>query len=178
MKTRRAFALGGAIAVFGLALVISVGDSLAQQMQRVSYKSPAENAKYTQQHIIDVEDVPGHQVRVYEIHRTFPNNAPVFDGIKLKETWTRSISDYVAGNGTSPGYTVYVLENGDKFFAQLFTVSQSAGGGKNTATTVGHITGGTGKFVGMQGTIRSVAAAEPTRGVIETQSEIEYKFGN
>jgi len=177
MKTRRAFALG-AIAVLGLALAISATDSLAQQMQRVSYKSPAENAKYTQQHVIDVGNVPGHQVRVYEIHRTFPNNTPVFNGIKLKETWTRSISDYVAGNGTSPGYTVYVLENGDKFFAQLFTVSQSAGEGKNTATTVGRITGGTGKFVGIQGTIRSVAAAEPTRGVIETQSEIEYKFGN
>ena len=78
MKTRRAFALG-TIAVLGLALAISVNDSLAQQMQRVSYKSPADNAKYTQQHVIDVGDVPGHQVRVYEIHRTFPN-APAFNG--------------------------------------------------------------------------------------------------
>src|SRR5262249_60547098 len=76
MKTRPAFALG-AIAVLGSALAISVSDSLAQQMQRVSYKSPVENAKYTQQHVIDVGDAPGHQVRVYEIHRTFPNNAPI-----------------------------------------------------------------------------------------------------
>ena len=53
---------------------------------------------------------------------------------------------------------------------------QSAGQGKNTATTVGTITGGTGKLVGIQGTVRSVSAAQPTAGVIETQTEIEYWF--
>jgi hypothetical protein len=154
------------------------GEALAQQKQRVSYMTTAENSKYTQQHVLDVGDVPGHQVRLYEIHRTFPNNAPVINGMKLKETWTRSVSDYVDGNGTSPGYNVYVLENGDKFFARSFTVSQSAGGGKNSATTVSQITGGTGKLVGVQGTVRSSSIAQPTAGVIETQTEIEFWIAN
>jgi len=162
------------IALLCLAVAPPAGDALAQQKQKVSYKVGAENSKYTQQHVIDVGDVPGHQVRVYEIYRTFPNNAPVFNGVKLKEQWTRSISDYIDGNGTSPGYGVYVLENGDKFFTRTSTVSQSAGQGKNTATTVAFITGGTGKLVGIQGTIRSSSAAQPTAGMIETQTEIEY----
>src|SRR5438445_5657378 len=156
-----------AITILCLAVALPTGDAFAQQKQKVSYKTTAENSKYTQQHVIDVGDTPGHQVRVYEIHRTFPNNAPVINGMKLKETWTRSVSDYIDGNGTSPGYNVYVLENGDTFFARSFTVSQSAGQGKNTATTVGLITGGTGKFIGMQGTTRSSSAAQPTAGVIE-----------
>ena|ERR1700730_2347199 len=75
--------------------------AFAQQKQHISYKVSAENSKYTQQHVIDVGDVPGHQVRVYEIYRSFPNNAPVINGLKVKETWTRATSDYTDGNGTS-----------------------------------------------------------------------------
>ena len=38
------------------------------------------NARYTQQHTIDVGDVPGHQVRVFEVRRTYPSNPPVING--------------------------------------------------------------------------------------------------
>jgi len=40
--------------------------------------------------------------------------------------------------------------------------------------TAGTITGGTGKFVGMQGIVRSSTTADPKAGVNEGQSEIEY----
>ena len=35
-------------------------------------------SKYTQQHVIDVGDVPGDQIRIFEVHHTFPQNPPVF----------------------------------------------------------------------------------------------------
>jgi hypothetical protein len=63
--------LGLAWLGLGLALAISASHSLAQQKQRVSYKSSAETSKYTQQHVIDVGDMPGHQVRVFEIYRVY-----------------------------------------------------------------------------------------------------------
>jgi hypothetical protein len=173
MKAHRMLTLA-AIAGLGVALAISATDSLAQQKQRVSYKSSAESSKYTQQHVIDVGDVPGHQVRVFEIYRTYPNNPPVINGVKLKESWTRSISDYTDNNGPANGYAVYVLENGDKFFYRYSGLSQSTGPGKIASTTVGSITGGTGKLVGIQGMIRSTSVAEPKAGMIETQSDIEY----
>ena len=94
MKTRRAFALG-AIAVLGLALAISATDSLAQQKQRVSFSIPAESSKYVQQHVIEVGDTPGHEVRVYELRRSFPGNAPVINGVKVKEMIGSGMSDYV-----------------------------------------------------------------------------------
>jgi hypothetical protein len=50
----------------------------AQEKQTIAYKSLAANSKFTQQHVIDVGDVPGHQIRIYEHHRTFPMNPPVF----------------------------------------------------------------------------------------------------
>ena len=138
------------VALGCLVVAVPTDNVLAQQKQQLSFKTSAENTKYTQQHLIDVGDVPGHQVRVYELHCTFPNNAPVMNGVAIKEQWTRAISDYTDNNGPGTTYGVYVLENGDKFFTRSVLVAQSTGSGKLTATTVGQITGGTGKFAGIQ----------------------------
>jgi hypothetical protein len=162
------------LAVLSFAMALPAGDAIAQQKQQVSYKTPAENSKYVQQHAIDVGDVPGHQVRVYELHRTFPTNAPVINEIKLKEVWSRNTSDYVDGNGPGTFYSVYMLENGDKFFARGTVVTQRTAEGKLSSMTAGTITGGTGKFAGMRGVIRSSNTADPKAGFNDGQSEIEY----
>ena len=122
------------VALGCLVVAVPTDNVLAQQKQQLSFKTSAENTKYTQQHLIDVGDVPGHQVRVYELHRTFPNNAPVMNGVAIKEQWTRAISDYTDNNGPGTTYGVYVLENGDKFFTRSVLVAQSTGSGKLTAT--------------------------------------------
>ena len=106
------------IALLCVAVAVPAGDALAQQMQRVSFKTSAANSKYTQQHVIDVGDVPGHQVRVFELHRTYPNDAPMINGVRLVESWARGLSDYTDTNGPNTGYTVYVMEGGDKFFVR------------------------------------------------------------
>ena len=172
---RRRMLTPAIMAVLGLAVAVPAG-ALAQEKQRVTYKVAPENSKYTQQHVIDVGDVPGHQVRVYELHRTFPANAPVINGLRLTETWGRAVTDYIDGNGSSTTYTVYVLENGDKFFSRAALVAQSDGSGKLTATSVGPITGGTGKFAGIQGMVSGLATATPKTGINEGQTAIEYWF--
>ena len=149
-------------AITALGLALSLTNAVAQQKQHVSYKSPPETAKYTQQQAIDVGDIPGHQVRVYEIHRIFPTNPPVINGLKLAETWTRAVSDYVDNNGMSINYTVYVLENGDKFFTRGTLVAQSVEPGKLSNSIASIITGGTGKVAGIHGIVRSSGVAELT----------------
>ena len=101
-----------------LGAALPAGTTAAQEKQRVSFKTPAANTKYTQQLSIDVGDGPGHQVRVYESHYTFPTNPPVINGVKLVERWARGVSDYSDGNGPGEGYQVYVLGNGDRIFAR------------------------------------------------------------
>ena len=159
-------------------VVLSASDVAPQQKQRVSYKSSAEHSKYTQQQVIDVGDVPGHQVRIFEICRTYPNETPVINGVKLNETWNRGWSDYVDGNGPNMGYMVFVLQNGDKFFVRTTGHAQSTGSGRLTTVISGAIVGGTGKFIGIQGSMRSLGTAEPRAGLVESQHEIEYWFGN
>ena len=142
------------------ALVFASTDLRAQEKQKYLFKTPAGVSQYVQQHAIDVGDVSGHQVRVYEIHSTYANEAPVYDGVKVKEAWTRSVSDYTDGSGRSFGYGVAVLENGDKIFSRFELTTQtsvSADGSKTTRSySVTNITGGTGKFKGIHGTLRGV----------------------
>jgi hypothetical protein len=159
-----------------LAVALPAGDALAQEKQKVSYKTPAANTKYTQQLTMDIGDVSGHQVRAFELHRTFPTDAPVINGIKLKETWSRGVSDYTDYNGASNSYAIYVGENGDKFFARTITLGQANAAGKRVTTSVGTITGGTGKFAGIQGMTRGSGTSDPKAGVNEAQVEIEYWF--
>ena len=166
--------VAAAAAIASLAIAFSLGGAVAQQIQHVSFQSAAANSKYTEQHVIDVGDVPGHQVRVYEIHRTYPPNQPVINGLKLTEAWTRATSDYVNNSGSGDNYSVFVLENGDKFFAHSTLVAQSSGTGKLTATVSGVITGGTGKLSGIRGLIQSVTQAEPKAGINENQTTIDY----
>jgi hypothetical protein len=64
------------LAAAGVIGLCATGIAAAQEKQRISYKVSAANTKYTQQLFIDVGDAPGHQVRVFELHRTYPVNRP------------------------------------------------------------------------------------------------------
>jgi hypothetical protein len=164
------------IAFLSFAVALPAGHAIAQEKQHVSFKVPAEDSKYTQQINLNVQDVPNHIMRAYELHRTYPNNPPVIGGLKLVESWEQGIGDRFDGSGDGTSYTVFVMENGDKFFVRNSLVIKSTSG-KTTATTIGHITGGTGKFAGIQGTIGGSANFDIKTGFNEGQNDIEYWIG-
>jgi hypothetical protein len=157
-------------------LCLVAGNGLAQEKQHVSFKTPAENGKFTQQLIIDVGDAPEHIVRAFELHLTFPNNAPIINGLKLVETWARGITDYIDGNGSATVYIVIATENGDRLFARVTGVTSKTSA-RLAATQVGFITGGTGKLAGMQGVVRISADFDYKTGFNETQFDIDYSIG-
>jgi hypothetical protein len=162
-----------------MALVaLPVHTAVAQEKLLLSFTVPAQDATYTQQHLINVPDPPGHQIRVLEIHRIFPSNPPVMNGVALKELWVRAATDYVNENGRGSAYSEYVFENGDKFFAQSTLVAHGTGSGMLQANTIGEITRGTGTFAGIQGHIFTTTFARPVAGNIETKFEIEYTIKN
>src|ERR1700722_13200769 len=76
----------GRAAPLGLMLaVFAVPDALAQERCKISWDASVSEAKYTQQLALDVGDVPGHQVRVFDRHRTYLNDKPNCDGLKRTE---------------------------------------------------------------------------------------------
>jgi hypothetical protein len=151
-------------------------NALAQQKQLVSFKTPAENVKFTQQLNIELKDAPNHIVGTYEAHANFPgSDAPVINGLRIVEEWSGGTRDRLDGNGPDMGYSVFIIENGDRFFTRYIGHVQN-NSGRFTDTTFGPITGGTGKLLGIQGTVRSVANFNFS-GFNETQTVIEYSIG-
>jgi hypothetical protein len=164
------------MALLCLTVAVLADNAVAQEKQHVSFKVPAENTKFTQQLNIDVKDVPNHLVRIFEVHSTFPSNAPVINGVKLAETWASGIGDRVGGNGPATQYNVFIMENGDKFYARIDALVQS-NSGMLTSTQVGNITGGTGKFAAIQGIVRILTNFNYNTGFNESQFDIEYSIG-
>ena len=150
-------------------LLLAATASVAQETSLVGFPTSADNTQYTRQHVIEVDDVPGHQIRVFAIRRTFPKDPPIIGGLALKEQLSRGLTDYISNSGTGNFYGTYVLENGDKFFTRSSLVAHKAGAGLSSIT-VGRITGGTGKFADLRGVVRVTAIIKPGQQ-IESQTD-------
>jgi hypothetical protein len=177
------FAIAGSLLVGSLIagwILLSSGHAGAQEKHRYFFKTPEGVAKYTQQHVIDVGDLPGHQVRVFELHTKYAGDAPAYDGVKVAEIWTRGMSDYTNGSGHAQQYSVNVLENGDKIFTRgevLISTAIAADGSRTSkVTNIVTLTGGTGKYKGIRGTLRASALTDFKTGTSNTVTEGEYWF--
>ena len=153
-------------------------DAAAQEKHRIKYQVPAENTKYVQQHAIDVGDVKGHQVRIVEIKKDILKDTLVLEGVNVVEEWDRGYSDYIDGNGRNWGYIAFLLENGDKVFGRwegnAQTVIGSDGAKKSSGSSTVILSGGTGKFQKIKGTIRGSYAFDPSKGINASKWEGEY----
>lgn len=168
----------GALLLFAVFAAGSPG--YAQEKQRTTWKVAEANSTYTQRLNIEVGDVPGHVIRIYEIRRTFSDPAPEFGGVKATELWDRGQANYVDLNGPSWGYSVFLMSNGDKVFAKFngaVKTAVDASGKKQTTysgTTV--LTGGTGKFKGIRGVFHEIDHVDIAAGISETRGDGEYWF--
>src|SRR5258706_11244618 len=95
-KLLKAFRL---TAVTFVAALLVVGVAWAQQKFPINTTSEGVKSSYVQQHVIDVGDVSGHQVRILEVHRVHSTKQIVLDGVKVVEEWDRGFSDYTNGVG-------------------------------------------------------------------------------
>jgi hypothetical protein len=175
--TRRATIAGVVIAL--LAVSLSASCVVAQPKQQVSVRIPFQNLKFEVSQSVEVGDVPNHIVRVFELHYTVPsNNAPLINGIKLKEAWQRGTANITDGVGTTSSYFLYLMENGDKFFVRNEAIIQRSGTAKLASVGAGHIFGGTGKLESIRGTTRNATTFDPKAGVAdEGELDIEYSMG-
>ena len=175
MKTRAG--LLGLLLLLGL-VTVAVGNASAQAKKKFVSKSGT--SKYTQTHIIDVGDVPNHQLRLFELHTVYTGDAPDFDGVKVKERFARAVSDYIDGSGTATGYAVNILENGDKVFERLAIQAQTVvapdGSRKLGYRSVMTLSGGTGRFTGIRGTLLGGGGSDLKTGVSDAWTEGEYWF--
>jgi hypothetical protein len=158
------------------------GIASAQQKYPFINPSAPQSSRYVQQQIIDVGDIPGHQIRIYEIQRMYTADHPVIMGTKVVEVWARGSADYVNGVGPAQGYDIMMLEDGSKIFAEWrgTSYSEATSTGSRRGTFHGTIRwiGGTGKYATIRGVITAVSEfdTDPKTGYNRTVHKGEYWF--
>lgn len=157
---------------------IAAQEARSQDKQFVSYSLPPGSARFLQEQVIDVGDVPGHKVRIFENRVDYQNVDLTIAGVRVKESFTRGASDYVNGTGTASNYGVYVLEDGNRLFTKESAVGQVSPNGDGTVvykySVVATFTGGTGRFRGIRGQLRGNVVRMPGDAGIRADVTGEY----
>lgn len=168
-----------------LAVVLAlagVPEALAQDVCKRTIDLNAAVSEYTEQYVMDVGDVAGHQIRIFELHRTYPNVEPNCEDMKQTESWSHGYSDYMDRSGRAWGYNVDTLENGDKIYSQFsgtsHTVINADGVRKSTYTGTSTYTGGTGIYQGIRGSSRATIIFDPEADINVGKLELEYWLEN
>ena len=180
MKKWFARAVGPVLIVVAGGIAVVAPSASAQQKFKTSPPDPGAVTKYTEQHVFDVGDMPGHQIRIASLHTKYTDKAGEYDGVKFVESTAWLASDYINGSGRLNTYAVTLMANGDKVFSRGDGVSQTSigadGARKTTFSTVTIITGGTGRFATIRGTSRATGVTDFKTGTSNTSSEGEYWF--
>ena len=165
-----------------LAAVLSCS-AWAQQKHAITMSTEGVTGRYVQQHIIDVDDVPGHQIRILEIHRTIAaDHQPIVDGERIVEMWGRGISNYTNGIGPTWGYNTWITDKGNKIFTENTGTSETqpteTGSKRGTYNGTSRIVGGTGRFSKIRGNLVEVTKfdTDPKTGYNAGESHGEYWF--
>jgi len=155
----------------------------AQQKQSLLISGEGIKSRYVQQLVIDVDDTPGHQVRVQESQRTYPEDKQfMVDGERVTEAWVRGFSNYTGGIGPAWGYVTWLTDKGNKIFSEYSGSSEASatatGAKRGTYHGTARITGGTGRFAKLRGVLVDVAEfdTDPKTGYNRASSRGEYWF--
>ena len=172
----RAIALGAVLCVS----MATAADVAAQEKHKYFFKPPPGTTRYTETHLMDVGDVPGHQMRMAEIQTKYSGEAPSYDGVKVVSIRTVLVSDYTDGTGRAFSYGVQTLETGDKVYLRTEILSHSSTGADGKRVTsyssVATLAGGTGRFKGIRGALRSTGGTDLKTGTSGVHVEGEYWF--
>jgi hypothetical protein len=156
----------------------------AQEKYQYSYSVAPASSRYVQRYNIDVRDLPGHEIVIYEIQRTYTSDQPVIMGLKVLETWGHGFTDQINGVGTSEGYNTWILEDGSKVFAEfhgtVYGELTNTGFRRGTYHGVSRFVGGTGRFAAIRGALTDDVEyyTDPKTGYNRPVSRGEYWFVN
>jgi hypothetical protein len=159
-------------ALIGAALLCATGEAAAQKY--TISQAPNSSSQFLQEHIVEVDDVPGHRLRVYEIRQEYPQKDLAFAGVVVKEALSRNVGDFVNGNGPFTYYIVYSLEDGNKVFSRGTGTSQADAKAGIRFVIVENFVGGTGKFKGMRGQVRGGGVRAPGASSLTVEWNGEY----
>ena len=144
-----------------LVIALSTGVVFADSEQKSPYVdddgycvidlNPSNLPRYVQQKVIDVPDIKGHVVRIYEVEQKI-KNTKLCNGDSLVLVHWYGMRDYIDHGGSISGYDIYTTEKGDQLFFKITGNSQKkAGEDLADEQVTGRIIGGTGALIAVEG---------------------------
>jgi hypothetical protein len=186
MKTFAPFRLISAASLMSL---LAAYAAPAQERCKFSYGWGNEGTTVPQQLSLDVGDIPGHTIAIFEIHHgPNPSAKPNCEGFKIAEVLGQGFSDSIERNGRAWGYDTITLDNGDKIYTEWsgtrIAVTGADGSLRTTFSGTTSWTGGTGRYLGVRGFSRDKAETlyvRDSQGKLKATTnnglkEVEYWF--
>jgi len=171
-----------AVMLLGSLMFLASGTNISfgQDRHKISWSAKPENTKYTFQHGLEIPNIQGHVLRIFEIRRTWPDGgAPTIQGAKVVEEVVWGTADVVTGNGLARGYSTWRYENGDQSFHEWENSCQAVVNPDRSRkwTCVGTyvMTAATGKLKGLKGVGRFSAQGETNAEGKSTANASSYE---
>ena len=170
-----------------LAIVSSTGVAFAGSEQKSPYVddegycvvdiAPSNPEKYVQQKVIDVPDIKGHVIRIFETEQII-SDTKLCNGDSFVSRRLYGMADYIDHDGSMSGYYVYSTEKGDQLFLKVTANSQKkAGEDLSDAQGTGRIIGGTGALAAVEGDYQYIAKFNRDKEIIKPIMEkLRYKI--
>lgn len=162
------------------AALLSVGVQ-AQEKHTIDISGEGVTSKFIEQHTLDVDDMAGHQLRLYDIDRAYTGISVVtIEGELVVKAKGRGQTDYVNGVGTATSYWTWVTDKGNKIFLIAIGASNAklmdSGSRRGTYNGTARIVGGTGPFARLRGALVETAKfdTDPKNGYSVVESHGEY----
>ena len=132
---------------------------------------------YVQQKEIDVPDIKGHVVSIFETEQKI-SDTKLCNGDSLISRRSYHMADCIDHDGSASGYYIFGTANGDQLFLKVTgnsqrKVDEDLADGQAT----GRIIGGTGALVAAEGDCQSITKFNVNRGVIQPiMNKLRYKI--
>ena len=163
-----------------LAWLLPVVAAAADNRHSVAFDLGSAVIRYNKQHRLPVDDAPKHVLRIYDLGREFASGSFAFDSVAVTTIREWGSSDLVDENGTELAYVMFVLQDGNRVFG-LYRGTVEArrwpdGSRHYDIRGAIDLTGGTGAFEHIHGTISTWQALDPGADSSQGRAEGEYWF--
>jgi hypothetical protein len=154
--------------------------SAADERHAVAFDLGAAELQYHKKYRVAVSDVPGHVLRLQESSREFVPGAFTLGTVAVVSLREWGTADLIDENGTESAYLVFTLADGNRVLGRYRGTIESRrwpdGSRHYDLRGTVELTGGSGAFETIRGTIRTWQAVDPGADSNQGRAEGEVWF--
>ena len=163
-----------------LAWLLPVVAAAADVRHPVAFDLGSVAIRYNKQYRLPVDDAPKHVLRIYDLSRQFAPGSFNLGSVAVTTMREWGSSDVVDETGTESAYVMFIMEDGNRVFGRYRGTVETRRWPDGSRHYDIHgtidLTGGTGAFEHIRGTIGTWQALDPGADSSQGRADGEYWF--